>query len=248
MTDPLVRQDETLDTLFHGKLHILQKKEGYRMSMEPVLLSHFASPISQGRIIDLGTGSGVIPMILKLKGVTGEITGLEVRADLVEMAKRSVKLNGMEESIRIALGDYGAISELFPAQSFDHVICNPPFHSTERGRISPESQKANAKHETMGSMNAVARASRYLLGTKGRLWLSYTPRRLTHLVSVLKQEGFEPKRLRMVHGRWDKPAGMLLLEAVRNGREGLDVMPPLVLYKEGNEYTEELDRIYGAIP
>ena len=217
------------------------------MSMEPVLLSHFASPLSRGRVIDLGTGSGVIPMILQLKGEAGAITGLEVRADLVDMAERSVKLNGVEENIRIVLGDYGAISDLFPAQSFDHVVCNPPFHSTGMGRVSPESQRADAKHETTGSMDAVARAARYLLGTKGRLWLSYTPLRLAHLVSVLKQEGLEPKRLRMVHGRLKKPAGMLLLEAVRNGKEGLDVLPPLVLYKKGNEYTEELDRIYGMI-
>jgi len=241
----LIKPDETLDDLFRGRLRILQKRLGYRLSMDPILLAHFASPLRGGRVIDLGTGSGVIPMILALRGDAREIVGLEIQEDLAEMAWRSVRVNGLDQRVRIVCGDYREVQEIFPSQSFQHVMSNPPYHPSGAGRTSPNGRRSLARQEMAGSVEDVVRAARYLLGTKGKLWLSYPPSRLAHLMAVLRQEGFEPKTLRLVHGRRDLPARMALLAAVRGGRESLKVLPPLVLYTRGNVYTEELEEIYG---
>jgi len=245
MDDRLIREDETLDDLFRGRLRILQKRHGYRFSMEPILLAHFASPLRGGRVIDLGTGSGVIPLILALRGEAREIVGLEVQEELAEMASRSVRINGLEERVTILRGDYQDLSGIFPPQSFDHAVSNPPYHPSGSGRVSPTSSRALARHELSGTIEALVAAARYLLKTKGRLWLTYPPARLVSLLGCLQRHGFEPKRLRMVHGRKTLPARMALLESVLGGREGLEILPPLILYREGNAYTEELERIYA---
>ncbi len=247
MVDPYVREDETLDTLFHGRIRILQKRSGYRLAMDPVLLAHFAWPLRGGRILDLGTGSGVIPLILATRDPGCRVVGLEIQADMVEMARRSVRLNALEDRVRILEGDYRRIREIFPPQSFDHVTCNPPYHPRGAGRSSSHASKAGARHELSGSLGDALEAARYVLGTKGRLWLTYTPTRLGTLLRALGEANLEPKRLRMVHGRRDLPARLLLLEAVRGGREGLEVLPPLILYHRGNVYTEELQEIYRMI-
>lgn len=242
-----MKEDETLDDLFRGKLRILQKRSGYRLAMDPVLLAHFASPLKGGRVIDLGTGSGVIPLILASRGEAGEVIGLEVQPDLVDMARRSVEINGLQERVRILQGDYSRSEQIFPAQSFEHVVCNPPYHAKGTGRPSPRADRAHARHEISGSLEDVVQAARHLLGSKGRLWLCYSPVRLAQLFIVTRHRGLEPKRLRMIHGRREMPARLLLLEAVRGGRQGLEVLPPLIMYKHGSVYTEELEEIYRMI-
>jgi tRNA1Val (adenine37-N6)-methyltransferase len=246
MDDLMIQPDETLDDLFRGKLRILQKRDGYRLSMDPILLAHFAGSLRDTRVIDLGTGSGVIPLILGLRGDAREILGLEIQEDLADMARRSVRINGLEAKIRIVCGDYRRIEELFPSQSWDHVVSNPPHNPAGSGRTSPNPSRARAREEMAGSIEDLLRAARYLLGTKGRLWLTYPPTRLVPLILALRQEGFEPKALRMVHGRKELPARMALLEAVRGGREGLRILAPLILYRRATVYTEELEEIYRA--
>jgi tRNA1Val (adenine37-N6)-methyltransferase len=247
MDPALVKPDESLDDLFRGKLRILQKQSGYRLAMDPILLAHFASPLRGGRVIDLGTGSGVIPQILAFRGEAGEVIGLEIQPDLVDMARRSVTINGLDGRVTIIHGDYRRLQTLFPSQSFQHVVCNPPYHARCAGRASRCPDRAHARHEISGSLEDVARAARYLLGTKGRLWLTYSPDRLVHLMIILRRTELEPKTLRMVHGRREMPARMLLIEAARGGGERLRVLPPLIMYKHGNVYTEELEDIYRMI-
>ncbi len=215
--------------------------------MEPILLANFASPLRGGRVIDLGTGSGVIPIVLAMRGEAREVVGLEVQEGLADMASRSVRINGLGTKVRILRGDYRDVAGIFPPQSFDHVVSNPPYHPSGSGRVSPNRSRAQARHELTGSVEAVVDAARYLLRTKGRLWLCYPPARLASLLGCLRGYGFEPKRLRMVHGRKELPACMALLESVRGGREGLEVLPPLILYRNGNAYTEELEGIYAMI-
>jgi tRNA1Val (adenine37-N6)-methyltransferase len=247
MTTNVVQPDETLDDLFGGRLRILQKREGYRFSMDPILLAHFVSPLRGGRVIDLGTGSGIIPLILAARGEAEEIEGLEIQEEMAHMAWRSVCLNRMTGRIRIVCGDYRRIQEIFRPQSFQHAVSNPPYHPSTAGRTSPNKARALARQDSLGTLEDLVRAARYLLGTKGRLWLTFPPIRLAYLLSALREAEFEPKTLRMVHGRRDMPARMALLESVRGGREGLKVVPPLVLYHRGREYTEELEQIYGMI-
>jgi tRNA1Val (adenine37-N6)-methyltransferase len=247
MTTPLVRADETLDELFRGRLQVIQKREGFRLAMDPILLANFASPLKGGRVIDLGTGSGVIPLILARRGETVDLVGLEVHAETADMARRSVRINGLEDRIAIVSGDIRDVSNLFPPQSFDHVVCNPPYHARGSGRESAHADRAAAKHELAGSLADAIQAARYLLGTKGRLWLIYSPTRLVHLLVTLRQAGMEPKQIKMVHGRLGIPARLMLVEAVRGGRKGLTVLPPLILYVRDTVYTEELEEIYRMI-
>jgi tRNA1Val (adenine37-N6)-methyltransferase len=247
MDTSLVHADETLDDLFRGRLRVLQKREGYRLSMDPIFLANFASPLGGGDTVDLGTGSGVIPMILALRGDAGRIAGVEIQEEIADMARRSLQINGLWDRVEIVCADYRRIQDLFPAQSFQHVLSNPPYHPAGSGRESPRASRRLSRQEVAGSMERVVHAARYLLGTKGRLWLTYPPSRLAHLMDVLRAESLEPKSLRMVHGRQDLPARMALVESTRGGREGLRVLPPLILYKEGNAYTEELEEIYRMI-
>ena len=247
MANPMIHEDETLDDLFRGRIRVLQKRDGYRFAMEPILLAHFASPLRGGRVIDLGTGSGVIPIILAMRGEAREVVGLEVVKELADMASRSVRINALEEKVRILRGDYQDVAGVFPPQSFDHAVSNPPYHPKGSGRVSPSPLRAQARHELSGSVEAVVEAAGYLLKTRGRLWLTYPPARLVRLLACLRRHGFEPKRLRMVHGRKGLPACMALLESVRGGKEGLEVLSPLVLYRDGNVYTEELEAIYAMI-
>jgi tRNA1Val (adenine37-N6)-methyltransferase len=238
------RQDETLDSLFQGKLKILQKRSGYRFSMDPVLLVYFAANLRGKRVLDLGTGCGVIPMILAHKGDVLEAFGLELQEELVEMAGRSVKLNGLGGKVKILQGDFRCIRDIFPPQSFDHVLSNPPYHDPGEGRRSPKRQKALSRHEEEGSIEELVEAAKYVLGTKGRLWLTYSPSRLSRLMRALGEGGFVPVRLRFVHGRAELPARMCLLEAVRGGKGALRVEPPLILYRQARQYTRELQEVY----
>lgn len=241
------RQDETLDSLFQGRLRILQKRSGYRFSMDPVLLAYFAGKLGGAKVLDLGTGCGVIPMILAYKGGVLEAFGLELQEELVEMANRSVELNGLGEKVKILQGDFRRIKDIFPPQSFDHVLSNPPYHDPGQGRRSPKREKALSRHEEEGSIQELVEAAKYVLGTKGRLWLTYSPSRLGRLLRALEKGGFAPVRLRFVHGRAELPARMCLLEAVRGGKGGIRVEPPLILYRQGRDYTQELQKIYEMI-
>lgn len=242
------RQDETLDSLFQGGIRILQKRKGYRFSMDPVLLVYFAGEFPGRRVLDLGTGCGLIPMILGQRGHVLEAFGLELQEELAEMAARSVRINSLGGKVRILQGDFRKIREIFPPQCFDHVLSNPPYHHPAEGRRSPRKERAISRHQEEGSIQDVVEAARYVLKTKGRLWLSYAPSGLARLFGTLEAAGFAPGRLRFVHGRADLPARMCLLEAVRGGRGGgLLVEPPLILYREGKEYTEELQEVYKML-
>lgn len=241
------RQDETLDGLFRGRLRILQKRSGYRFSMDPVLLVYFAGKLRGRKVIDLGTGCGLIPMILASRGDVPQALGLELQEELVEMARRSVQLNGLGDKVTILQGDFRRVRQIFPAQSFENVFSNPPYHDPAQGRRSPQPEKALSRHEQEGSIQELVEAARYLLSTKGRLWLTYSPSRLGPLLRALEAGGFAPRRLRFVHGRVELPARMCLLEAVRGGKGEMRVEPPLILYKQGRQYTRELEEAYQMI-
>lgn len=247
MGHPGPNPDETLDGMFRDKLRILQKRSGYRFSMDPILLTYFANPLGQKRVLDLGSGCGIIPLILGTRGDAMEAVGVEMQEALVEMASRSAVLNGLQGKVRFIRGDFRRIQELFPAQSFHHVTANPPYHDPKQGRSSPHRSRALARHEWEASLEDVVRAARHVLGTKGRFWLTYTPSRLPQLLEVLTEQGFSPRTIRFVHGRVDLPARMTLVEAVKGGGGGLRVLPPLVLYTHGRNYTPELEQIYRMI-
>ncbi len=248
MMDFPIGEDETLDELFRGRLKILQKRDGYRFSMDSVILARFARARSGDRVIDLGTGCGVISLIMALDGKAFSLDAVEIQEDLADLARRNVRINGMEHLIRVHCADVFHSSSLFPPHIFELVISNPPFRQLDAGTINPHPQKALARHEIAGSLGAVLNASRYLLRNGGRIALVYPARRLVHLLAQLHASGLEPKRLRMVHSLLNANANLALVEGVYGAKEGLEVQEPLIVYEKKKVYTEEMKQILFSVP
>ena len=212
--------------------------------MDAVLLSGFVQAGTKDKIIDLGTGTGILPLLLRAKTGSRDITGLEIQSAMAEMAERSVKLNDLEEDIKIVCGDLKEADQLFPLGSFDVVTCNPPYMKTDGGLTNPDEGKAIARHEIKCSFEDVVKAAKKLLKSGGKLFLVHRPERLAELITTLKQNGMEPKRLRMVHSFVDDKAVMVLIEAASGGGTFMKVEKPLIIYKDKNVYSDEIDEIY----
>ncbi len=213
--------------------------------MDAVLLSGFVQAGPNDKIIDLGTGTGIIPILLRAKTGSKDITGLEIQETMAEMAGRSVKLNDLEEDIHIVCGDIKEADRLFPAGSFDVVTSNPPYMKQSGGLTNPDEGKAIARHEVKCSFEDVVRAAKRLLKSGGKFFLVHRPERLAELMETLRKNGLEPKRMRMVHSFLDEKAVMVLIEAASGGGTFMKVEQPLIIYKEKNVYTDEIYDIYG---
>jgi len=235
--------DETLDELRLGGLRIIQKKNGYRFSVDPVLLCAFGHLRRGETVADLGTGSGVLPLLLAERSAAGGITGIELQPSLADCARRNVRLNGMENRVRILEGDLRRLNlELY--QRFDAVFANPPFRKPETGRKSPDPQRAGARHELSGCLEDFLKTAFLLLKDGGRFYLVFPAERLAELLEEVRRERLEPKRLRCVHSRQGESAKLVLVEGRKRGRTGMVVDSPLVLY-EGAVYSPEVLAIYG---
>jgi tRNA1(Val) A37 N6-methylase TrmN6 len=219
---------ETLDEICGGAVRVVQRAHGYRFSLDPVLLAHFAAEEpARGPSIDLGTGSAIIPLILARKFGWRPI-------------RRNVEINGCEGSVSLALGDLRDINRMFPREAFAHVLSNPPYRSRSRGRTNPEEEKAIARHELHCRLDDLARAARWLLRERGAFHVVYPAERLGELVSALRAERLEPKRVRLVHPRAELPARLVLLTAVKGARPEVTVLPPLVLHYD-HRFTAEVN-------
>lgn len=239
--------EETLDTLFQGKLKVLQSRKGYRFSLDALLLAHFVSVKRDDTVADFGTGNGVIALLLASLHSHVSITGIELQQAMVERAERNVKLNGLEARIRICRGDVRAIDAVGRSESFDVVVCNPPFRKPSSGRISPNDEKRIARHEFHGELRDFLAAATFLLRPKGRLALVYSAARAVELLLSMHQARVEPKRLRTIHSFADAKASLVLAEGVKSGRAGLAVEKPLTIYRRKHEYTEEVAAVISGV-
>ncbi|BCR03935.1 SAM-dependent methyltransferase [Desulfuromonas versatilis] len=240
----ILRSDETLDDLRLGGLKIIQKKDGYRFSLDPVLLCAFARVAPGEALADLGTGSGVIPLLLARMSEAERLVGVEVQPGMAGRARRSVELNGLAGRVEIVEADLRSLQGTLPAQGFDVVLANPPFRPLGTGRQAPTSERGAARHEQAGGLGDFLRAAAFLLGDGGRFYVVYLAERLVDLLAGMREAGLEPKRLRCVHSRRGEGARMVLLEGRRRGRPGLVVEPPLYVC-EGEDYSAEVLTIYG---
>jgi len=236
-------EGETLDAICGGEVRVLQRSSGYRFNLDPVLLAHFAAEApgtTRGPLIDLGTGCGVVPLILARKFGWREMTAVEVQPSLYELARRNVHLNRCEGWIALVLEDLRQVERKLPAGGFAHVVCNPPYRAREAGRVNPDEEKAIARHEVLCGLEDVARAASHLLKERGVMSLVFPTERLCELVEVLRESRLEPKLLRLVHPRPDRPSRLLLLQAVKGGRTHLEVLPPLVVHAGEKGYSPEV--------
>ena len=239
--------DESLDTLINGKLRLYQSRTGYRFSLDALLLAHFVTIKPHERIVDLGAGNGTIALLLSQLHPSASITALEVQPAMADRAKRSVALNGLDERVVIVSGDLRQARMLLAPSSVDAVVSNPPFRKPSSGRLSPQREKQIARHEIKGGLTDFLAAAAYLLRPKGRLALIYSAERAVELLAMQRAAGLEPKRLRWVHSFAGDAALLVLVEAVKGGRSGVAVAPPLVIYRAGKEYSAEVAAIVAGI-
>ena len=239
------RADETLDELHLGGLRLLQAKKGYRFSLDPLLLCGFARVGEGEAVADLGTGAGVIPLVLARTTAAGRLVGIEIQPGLAERAWRSAALNDLAQRVEILQADLRELGALLPPHSFDVVLTNPPFRRGGTGRLAPEAERAAARHELAGGLEAFLAAAVRLLRNGGRFYIVYLAERLAELLAAMRALRLEPKRLRCVHSRVGEGAQMVLVEGRKGGGEGLVIAPPLHVY-EGEAYSAEVLALYGG--
>ena len=240
MADP-VREGETLDVLCNEKVLMIQKKEGYRFSMDPLLLANFVRLKRHESLLDVGTGCGIIPIYMAKRGCRNRLVGIEIQDELYELALRNRDLNGCG-NVEFFKGD---VRNGGPGLgSFQAVVSNPPYVREKTGRRSPAQARRIARHESALDLLQLLSVASSLLETRGRLYLIYPAKRLGEVVYESKCRNLEPKRLRLVHSRAGEPAKLLLLELLKGGGSDLKVEPPLYIYADG-AYTEEVKSYYA---
>ena len=247
-----VHENERIDDLQYKGLRLIQKKDGFCFGIDAVLLANFADVKKGDRVIDLGTGTGIIPVLLAGKTPAESLTGLEIQPDMVEMACRSIKLNSLEDRVRIVHGDLKDAAELFGASSYNVVVSNPPYMNRGGGLVNPSDAKAVSRHEIMCTLEDVIRVSSRLLVPGGQLAMVHRPERLVDIVYNMREYRVEPKYIRFVHPSPYKKANLLLIKGTRNGNPQLKMLEPLYVYDENGSYSSEINGIYcrneGLIP
>ena len=242
-----MNEDESVDDLLKGRLKIIQRKRGYRFSLDAVLLAHFSRVEPGERVFDLGTGSGVIPLILAGCSRPQEIIGLEIQDDLADMADRSVRLNNLQDVIKIVSCDVNTTRMNYQPGICDVTVCNPPYRKVKSGKINPDVQKAIARHELKGKLEDFLAAAAYLMRPFGRCYVIYKVLRMAELFASLKINGIEPKRMRIVHSKFQSEGEFVLVEGCKGGGEELQMMPPLIIYENNGSYTSEMREIFESL-
>ncbi len=240
-----VKAGERIDDLERNGYRIIQNPERFCFGMDAVLLSGFTQVRRGERMIDLGTGTGIIPILLEAKTEGEHFTGLEIQPEMADMAARSVALNGLQDRIDIIQGDLREASRLFGLASFDVVTSNPPYMDGGAGIRNPDEPRAIARHEILCTFGDVAREASRLLRPGGRFSLVHRPRRLPELFAAMQACGLEPKRMKMVHPFAGREANMVLIEAVRGGRPLMKVEAPVIVFKAPGVYSDEIREVYG---
>lgn len=243
--ESFLKPGERMDDLQLSGYEIIQDSRKFCFGVDAVLLSDFVKVKPGERVLDMGTGTGVIPILLSAKTKGKHFTGLEIQEESADMARRSVAYNHLEDSISIVTGDIKEAAALFGAASFDVVTCNPPYMTGSHGLVNPELPKAIARHEILCSLEDVVRETAKVLRPGGRFYLVHRPFRLAEILSMLVQYRLEPKRMRLVYPFVDKEPNMVLIEALQGGRSRITVEKPLIVYKEQGVYTDEIYDIYG---
>jgi tRNA1Val (adenine37-N6)-methyltransferase len=236
----------TTDSLFDGALTIRQRRNGYRFTIDPVLLAHFVRPGTFDNVVDLGTGSGIIPLILSYRHPDLSITGLEIQESLSELAKKNVRTNGLSSRITILHGDMTDPKLRSSLPHTDLVVANPPYVRHSSGRINPNHEKSLARHEITVSLPQIIRVASDFLVDQGCFSLIFPHDRLTELLFSLNGGGFKPVRIRMVHPKKEGPPKRVLVEAVKFGKKETVIEPPLYIFDVHGIYSDEVAAMFAG--
>ena len=234
----------TSDAFFDGKLHIKQEASGYRFSLDAVLLAWHAGPRADERLLDLGTGCGIIPLILAYRNPDIVAFGIEIQRGLAELAVSNVNANRMQNRITVLQQDMHDLKPDMIGGPVDVVTCNPPYRKTDSGRINPDAQRAIARHELKVSLAAVLQTARRMLRTGGRFVTVYTADRIVELLSQMRLAGIEPKFMRSIHSELDTEAKLILVGGTKGARPGTRIGPPLIIYDANRQYSEEVQEMF----
>ena len=241
----VLKEGERLDDLQIKGYKIIQNRTKFCFGMDAVLLSSFASVRAGDRVIDLGTGTGMIPILIAAKTKADSITGVELQYDMVDMARRSVALNGLENRISIVHGDITTGLEELDRAKWDVVVSNPPYKKMGSGLVNPKDSKAIARHELMCTLDDVLKTASKLLKFGGRFSMVHRPDRLMDILIGMREVQIEPKRIRLIHPFIDKAPNLILIEGVLGGKPYIEWLPPLYVYDEIGAYTKEIRCMYG---
>ena len=234
----------TTDTFFNGLIRVKQSRGGYRFSLDAVVLAHHAVPHSREKVLDLGTGCGIIPLILASRRSDLKIFAVEIQTELAGLADANVHQNQLQDHIQVLCTDMKLVTQKMTSGPFDLIVSNPPYHRPGSGRINPDAQRAVARHEIKASLADVLQTTRRMLRTAGRFVTIFTAERTTDILSQMRNEQIEPKMLRMIYSNRNTDARLILIEGIKNGRSGLKVAPPLFIYDENGDYTADVQRMF----
>ena len=241
----LIRPGERVDDLERNGYRIIQNPERFCFGMDAVLLAGFADGARGERLLDIGTGTGILPLLMEARTKIPHLWGLEIQPESADMAGRSVKLNGLEEKIEIVTGDIKEADRLFEAASFDVITCNPPYMIGQHGLQNADMSKTIARHEVCCTFRDIAERTAKLLKPGGHFYLVHRPFRLSEILVTLTEKKLEPKRMQLVYPFVDKEPNMVLIEAVRGGKPRMSMEKPLIVYESPGVYMPEIREIYG---
>ena len=236
---------ERIDELQRNGYQIIQNENGFCFGMDAVLLSGFARVKKGEQALDLGTGTGIIPILLEAKTEGEHFTGLEIQETSADMAGRSVRLNDLDQKVSIVKGDIKEATDLFGKASFDVVTSNPPYMTGQHGLVNPDMPKAIARHEILCTLEDVISQASALLKENGRFYMVHRPFRLAEIMVMMNRYRLEPKRMKLVYPFADKEPNMVLIEGLKGGRPRITVEKPLIVYQKPGVYTDEIYDIYG---
>lgn len=239
-----LQENERLDDLQNGYF-IIQNTKNFCYGIDAVLLAGFARVKPGERVLDMGTGTGIIPILLKAKTPGEHFTGLEIQEESAQMARRSVVYNGLEKDIEIRTGDIREAAAIFGRASFSVVTCNPPYMTGSHGLVNPHLPKAIARHEVLCTLEDVISQAAQVLEPRGRFYMVHRPFRLAEIMGLMMKYQLEPKRMRLVYPYVDKEPNMVLIEGLLGGNPRITVEKPLIVYERAGVYTDEIREIYG---
>lgn len=243
----LKQSGESVDEILGGRLKVLQKVKGYRFSVDAFLLADFVRLKRMSLVLDLGAGGGILSLILSQRKECQHVTGIEIQKVLVDMMKRSIKINRLSDQIKVCWGDVRKIGTIIDPRAFDAVVLNPPYRRVKAGKINPDHQKAIARHEIEGTIDDFLKAAAYALKESGRVYIIYPATRAVELIYKMRINHLEPKRIRTIYSHRDSAGEFVLVEGLKEGGEELEIMPPMFIYTKKGQYTKMMNDMFRNI-
>ncbi len=232
------------DTFFNGRILVKQDRHGYRFSIDAVLLAGFSEIRPNSTIVDLGTGCGILPLILAYRNPDTRFWGIEIQNTLADLARENVLENGLDKRIQILCTDMKSLTTNMVSGPVDIVISNPPYRKSDSGRINPNSQRAIARHEIKIKLEEILTVAGKILRTAGKFFIIYPTNRMIDLLSGMRKSGIEPKRIRSIHSTQGTEAKLVLVEGTKGGGSGVKISAPLIIYKDPENYTAEVEKMF----